>query len=462
MTVDASNLRTWLAEQEISCVRLLAVNPDGIVMGKYLRPEKFLSIATSGTPLADIGIAGFDLSGGLGLGWDFGAWRGDIADINVLPDLDTLVRDPGPYRWASVLCDITSVDGEPLPVCYRGLLRRLTGRLRELGYEAKVAAELEFTVFRESIHEAREAGYDGLSPLGGPVALPYLTSRTRDVADFMECVVRKLEALSIPWESWLNETVPGQVELNVAPADPVRAADHVTMARIALREAAEEQGVSITFMASLEPGSFGTGMHINQSLLDAHGDNVFFDPASSDHRSETMRHWVGGLLETLPGAASLFMPTVNSYRRLVELAGPPTTVSWGEDNKSVAVRTISRDPKTTRIEHRVASADCNVYLATSALLAGGILGLERQIEPPEPVRSMAWFLPDGSCPRLPDSLAAAVDALRREKRLQPLLGADMLSHWLGCREWEWRSFHAGGGDPDAVTEFERRRYFEQA
>jgi glutamine synthetase len=159
---------------------------------------------------------------------------------------------------------------------------------------------------------------------------------------------------------------------------------------------------------------------------------------------------------------SFLTPNVNSYRRLVELTGPPMTVTWGEDNKSTALRTVARDPSSARIEHRVPAADCNIYLALAAMLAGGLIGMEESLEPPPEFREMAWLLPPDAAPRLPDSLTKAAAALTADESLAAVLGRDVVDYWLGSRRWEWIAFHTGGGDPDVVTEYELKRYFEQA
>jgi glutamine synthetase len=185
-------------------------------------------------------------------------------------------------------------------------------------------------------------------------------------------------------------------------------------------------------------------------------------PPLARSREVLMRRWLAGTLAALPGAMSFLTPNVNCYRRLVELTGPPTTVTWGEDNKSAPLRTVTRDPATARIEHRVPSADCNVYLALASALAGGLIGIEDGLEPPPELEGMAWMLPPGSVPRLPNSLKRAAAALAADRRLAEVLGPDVIDYWLGSREWEWLAFHTAGGDPDQVGEFELRRYFETA
>jgi glutamine synthetase len=457
---DAAGVEDWLERHGISSVRLQATNHDGLLLGKYLAPSKFAAALRSGAAVADT-CFGVDVGGGVAVGWDWGGWRGEVGDIRLAPDAATLVHDPEMDGLASVICDFTDVDGTPLPACYRSLLRRLESELAGRGHRASIAPEIEFMVFEEPIQRARDQGYRDLTPLGGKTRVTYLMSRSRDVAVFMEAVIGRLEALGIAWESWSNETAPGQVEINLAPAPPVATADAVTRAKLAVREVAAALERTPTFMAMGIDDHLGGGMHLNLSVHDDDG-NAFYSEEADGHRSELMRRWVAGVLATLPASMSFLSPNPNSYRRLVELTGPPMTVTWGENNKSAALRTITRDPGSARIEHRVPSCDCNIYLALSSVLAGGLIGIDDELEPPPEFRDMAWLLPPDAAPRLPVSLKSAAAALAADGRLAAVLGEDVVRYWLGSREWEWIAFHTGGGDPDAVGEFEVRRYFEQA
>jgi len=457
---ESDGVSRWLERHRISSARLLATNHDGLVLGKYVAASKLASSFETGFTFADT-CFGVDPGGAVALGWDWGGWRGEVTDIRLLPDPETLVEDPELTGLASVICDYTDLDRRRLPACYRGLLRALVERLAGRGYSVSVAPELEFMVFAEPIEVARAQGFRDLTPLGGGVRVTYLMSRSHEMTVFMDAVVRRLEALGIDWESWSNETAPGQAEINLAPADPVATGDAVTRAKLALREVAAELGHSVTFMAMGIDEHLGGGMHLNLSVH-SEGRNAFYEDAAEGQRSELMRRWLAGMLATLPGAMSFLTPNVNSYRRLVELTGPPMTVTWGEDNKSAALRTVTRDPATARIEHRVPSADCNVYLALASALAGGLIGIEDGLEPPPELAGMAWMLPPGAVPRLPSSLRSAAAALAADGRLAEVLGEDVIAYWLGSREWEWLAFHTTGGDPDEVSEFELRRYFETA
>ncbi len=449
----------WLADNGIAGVTLIGSNHDGVALGKHLSPAKFLSALEQGSTLADTSF-GLDVAGDVALGWDWGRWRGEVADVALLPDARTLRRDPSRQGWATAICDFTGPGGEPVPVCFRSTLKRLVAELDGLGYRAVVSPEIELIAFEQPIEEVRARGYRGLTPLGGPVRVTYVISRSPDLSELMDAGVARLAELGIGWECWSAETAPGQAEINLAPADPVATADAIVRTKLAMREVAAELGRSVSFIAYGIDEALGSGMHLNLSLS-RDGANAFFDPSAEGNRSELMRRWLAGMLATMPGAQSFLSPSVNSYRRLIDITGPPTSVTWGEDNKSVALRTVSREPGSSRIEHRLAASDCNPYAALAALLAGGLAGMEEDLEPPPPFEGMAWALPEGTVEMLPDSIRGAAAALRGDERLRRKLGAEAVDYWLGTREWEWIAFHAQGGDPDEVNEAELRRYFEQ-
>jgi glutamine synthetase len=454
---ERSGLEAWVAENLITSVRLEATNHDGLVLGKYLSAGKFLDTAERGSQLADTAF-GVDLSGDVALGWDWGGWRGEVTDVTLRPDLTTLTLDPALPGLGSVICDFATGDGGPVPVCGRSMLKRLVAELGDRGLEAVVAPEIEFSVFEEPIQTARERGYRDLTPLGGPARITYLLTRSPDFSQFMGRVAERLTALGVGWESWSSETASGQVEVNIAPTDPVKAADDVIRTKLALREVAGELGRTVTFMA-LADEHLGASMHVNLSLRDGRGNPFFAGPDGAPD-APLLRRWIAGLLATMPAAMSFFSPTVNSYRRLVEIAGPPTTVTWGVENKSAALRTVTRTAAAARIEHRLPAVDCNPYLALAAILAGGLIGMDDELEPPPPFAAMAWGLEPGAAPRIPASISGAADALEADTRLASVLGPEAVAYWIGSRRWEWLTFHRSGGDPDAVSDYELTRYFE--
>ncbi|NMO00653.1 glutamine synthetase [Gordonia sp. TBRC 11910] len=443
-----------LTTPAVRAYRLEATNHDGCFLGKNVSPAKFASGLDSGYAFADL-LFGLDLGNMPHFGYAFPEFRGHLDDVYLRADLNTKVEwQPG---LESVIGDYWLRTGEPVSICPRNLAKKMVDRLATHGFTATVAVEIEMTLFEESIHEARTKGYQNLTPLGGSAGTAYHLARSTDWVAYMTAVERRLDELGIEWEAWSDEDAPGQSELNLSPGSPIDVCDAWARTRQVLREVAFEQGHTVTFMAKPTAG-YGQASHLNVSLQ-RDGVNAFYAP---DGPSETMRHAIGGLLETMPGATSIVLPQITSYRRLVDLSGPPTTISWGISNKTTSVRAVCGHPKYSRIEYRVPGADANLYLAVATVLAGIIAGLQRQSDPGEQVATMAWCMPPGlGVDRIPDTMSKAADALDADPILRELLGDEFVDFWVGTRRWEWMQFHTGGGDPFAeLSEWESTRYFE--
>jgi glutamine synthetase len=454
---DATSLAAWLDEHAVRTVRTEGVSLDGLLIGKHLHRSKFEHSLPLGPALTELAF-GYDVGGTPFLAW-WDEWRRDaLGDIHQRPDLSTLVAPADRPGTANVIVDHVDIDGTPLPVCSRGLLSRMVDGLAERGLTAKAAFEIEGMVFDEPLKAARTKGFRNLTPLSSPSPLAYLLHNSHIQRDFMQASLERLDSLGIPWEAFSDEGSPGQFELNLEPADPVTAADRATRARQVLREAAIDLGYCVTFMAK-PTVDYGNGLHVHHSLTDADGTAVFH--TGGGEPNETMQHWIGGLIATMPGATSVLSPTVNSFRRLVGWAAAPTTATWAEDNKSTAVRVLTRSPSASRIEHRLASADANVYLVLAVVLAGGLAGLHHEIDPPPAFPHAGWGLPEGY-PHLPNSITKAADALEADPYLREELGDGFVDFWLNTRRWEWLMFHTTGGDASSewVTDWELKRYFE--
>ncbi|WP_067663090.1 glutamine synthetase family protein [Nocardia miyunensis] len=448
----SEEIKHWLEEHAIRQVRIEGTNLEGSFIGKTVSPAKFLSGLRGGFAFADVAF-GLDMSNAPQFGFAMPTWRGDLLDVFLHVDPSTLVEwSPGK---AAVTGDFHDAGGRPISACPRATLRRITDALGGLGYEAKVAVEIEATLFEEPIHQARKQGYRDLTPLGGTAGSCYHLAKSADWERYMSTVVTRLDDLGIPWEAYNDEAAVGQVEFNIEPADPVTTADHWARTRQVMREVAFELGHTVTFMAKWSD-EYGQASHLNVSLQ-RDGDNAFYAEAGP---SSTMSHFVGGLMATLPAATCFALPGITSYRRLVDLSGPPTTQTWGIANKSAAIRAVVGHQSYSRVEYRTPGSDSNVYLVLAVILAGGIAGMKNAIEPPPPFTDMAWCLPPGT-PRLPDTISKAVAALRADNLLADMLGQELIDYWAGTREWEWLQFHTTGDDLDSgLTAWEFQRYFE--
>ncbi|MCV7287812.1 glutamine synthetase [Mycolicibacterium wolinskyi] len=447
------DVNTWLNTHDIATVRIEGTNLDSALMGKIITAQKFRGGVETGFGFADLAF-GVDLGNIPHWGFAWPSWRGDMPDIFLKPDPATLVE------WrrghAAVIGDYYDRHGAPLPVCPRNLLKKVTNRLADQGFTAKVAIEIEATVFEESIYEARAKGFKNLTPLGGKAGFAYHLPKDQQWHAYMTAVSNRLDDLGIAWEAWNDEAAWGQVELNLGVTDPIQACDNWTRTRQVMREVGFQLGRTVTFMAKW-CDEYGQASHLNVSLA-RDGDNAFYAP---DGPSETMTHFIGGVMDSITAATSLALPWITSYRRLNDLDGPPTTATWGISNKTTALRAVVGDRKQSRIEYRVPGADSNAYLVLATLLAAGAHGVAEHITPPPAFDGMAYCFPPGAADRLPDTISKAFNELDRATTLRQLLGDELIDYWIGMRRWEWMRYHGDGGTPESdITDWEINRYFE--
>lgn len=452
-------LQEWLDRHHVNIVRTHATTLDGPAVGKYLQRNKFLESLPVGHAVADVAL-GMDLAGAPHLTFWEGFRRDVLGDIFLRPDLSTLISDGTDPDLGHCITDFADGEGNDIDICPRNTLKRMLAQLEALGYDCKATFELEFFLFNHSYADARNRGYRNLAP-GSANQYPaiYYLRNAYHAKPFMDEVIKRLEWKEIPWESWNDESAVGQVELNLEPVDPLLAADYVVRTKQIMYEVAVDMDLAVTFMAKPGPG-YSSGMHIHHSLR-RDGNPLFFDDNAAGNRSRLLNHWLGGLMQTMPASVSYLCPTVNAYRRMVDFAAAPVATTWGEENKSAAIRLVTTSPHLARVEHRIGSADLNPYLALAVILAGGITGLRHELTPPPAFTRTAWGLPE-HFDRLPNTISKAADALAQDELLKEVMGASVVDYWVNTRRLEWLSFHTEGGDPEssAVSDWEYKRYFE--
>ncbi len=219
-----------------------------------------------------------------------------------------------------------------------------------------------------------------------------------------------------------------------------------------IKEIAHDYGIIPTFMAKITPELPGCSGHIHQSLWDDK-KNLFHDAKGNKGMSKLMESYMAGQLACLPYILPLIAPTINSYKRLVEGAWAPTTLTWAVDNRTVALRSLPAGEKSCRLETRVVGSDTNPYLAMSACLAAGLYGIENNLKLKLP-ETVGNGYEDKGAGTLPRNLWEATQAMKDSDIAKSLFGEDFVNHFVSSREWEWREFSK------AVTDWETKRYFE--
>jgi glutamine synthetase len=240
----------------------------------------------------------------------------------------------------------------------------------------------------------------------------------------------------------------GQHEIGFRSVDVLTAADNHAVFKTIAKEIADAQGRSITFMAKYDERE-GSSCHIHLSLRDArNGDRVFW---RTDGRTPVYAAFIAGVLATMRDFTLLYAPNVNSYKRFVEGSFAPTSIAWGEDNRTCAVRLVG-DGASTRLENRLPGADVNPYLSLAAMLAGGLYGIDHELEPPDPVTGNAYVV---DLPHVPRTLRDARDAFFDSVVSRELLGDEVVDHYTNLADVELTAFES------AVTDWERVRSFER-
>jgi glutamine synthetase len=378
---------------------------------------------------------------------------GPVGEIRLVPDVETFRVLPYAPGSGAVLVDHIGLDGEPAPVCQRSFLKRQVARLAERGCVLEASFENEFTL--------AVATADGYRPVDE--SLCFSTIGMTASQDYVEALADALERQSIVLEQYYAELGHGQQEISTGHAPALRAADEQILVRETIRGVAAQLGCVASLAPKPWPGAAGNGGHIHFSLWSEDGSrNLFHDSSRPGGLSDTARQFVAGVLSHLAGLCGLTAPSFNSYHRLVPRYWAGAFTAWGHDNREAPVRVPSvfagLEEASTNAELKAADATCNPYLALGGLIAAGLDGLERSLEPPEPVQVDPATIADEDreargIRRLPQTQAEALDALEADDALVAALGPVLAESYLAVRRSEWSAYSLQDAD------FEHRGHF---
>ena len=423
---------------------------DGILRGKYMRKDKFLSALEKGFGFCDV-VLGWDSNDQLYVnpGVQHTGWHTGYPDavVRLLPETARALPLEGDMIF--MLGEFS--DGAEA-LCPRGVLRRILKRSENLGFEVCAGLEYEFFVFDETPASVREKNYRNLTPMA-PGFFGYSMIRASAHSDFYHGLLDMCERMDIPLEGLHEETGPGVLEAAIVAAPALEAADRAALFKTFTKVYAQTQGRMATFMAKWSPDWPGQSGHIHMSLL-KDGEPVFYDAEAPQEISTTMRHFIGGQQALMPEFLALIAGTVNSYTRLIPGFWAPTDATWGIDNRTCALRVIPGSSASQRVEYRVGPADANPYLALAAAIGSGLWGIENRIEPTAMTKGNAYDMDFPPELRLPPTLLQATERLSASKPAKDLFGAEFVEHYVTTRLWEEREFQR------AITDWEMQRYFE--
>jgi glutamine synthetase len=435
-------------------VKVAVGDMDGVLRGKYLHIDKFLSAAQA-YPAGGFGFCD------VVLGWDMAdttydnttatGWQHGFPDALARLDLNTARQVPWDDGVPFFLGAFVNADGSPHAQCPRQTLRRVLRRAEKLGFTVMTGMEFEWFNFLETPQSWAAKKGVGPEPLT-PGMFGYSLLRMNQNRTFFKALMDEMLAFGVPIEGLHTETGPGVYEAAIGFSEALEQADRAILFKTGAKEIAARFGIMPSFMAKPHQHLPGCSGHVHQSLSDG-TSNVFYDAHSPRKMSALFESYLAGQVAYLMEFAPMFWPTINSYKRLVDGFWAPVKPTWGMDNRTASFRVIAGSPKATRLETRCPGADVNPYLAMAAVIAAGLAGVEQGLKlTAAPITGTN--VGAEHIARAPRTLIETTRIFERSSVARDWLGDGFVDHFSATRDWEWRQWL------DGVTDWEMKRYFE--
>lgn len=436
--------KAFIQKHEIQFILAQFVDIHGVAKTKSVPADHLDDVLTDGA-----GFAGF-------AAWGLGQGPHDH-DFMAIGDLNTLSLVPWQPGYARMVCDGT-VDSKPWPYDTRYVMKQQLARAAEQGWTVNTGLEPEFMLLTRN-SDGTVSPADVSDTLEKPCYDYKGLSRSRF---FLEKLVGALQQVGFDVYQIDHEDSNGQFEMNYTYSDALTSADRYVFFRMAAGEIANELGLLCSFMPKPFSNRTGSGMHMHISMADDNHANLFFDDADKNHLglSKMGYHFLGGLLKHARPLAALCAPSVNSYKRLVvgrSLSGAtwaPAYISYGDNNRTSMVRI-----PYGRLELRLADSSCNPYLASAAMVAAGLDGIEQALEPGMPQNINFYELSPKELKKrkiklLPQTLGEALHELERDSFFAKTLGSEIIGEFLAVKRMEWVEYSRH------VSDWETERYLD--
>jgi glutamine synthetase len=434
---------------------VIAALPDmqGRLMGKRFHAQYFVDTAWEETHCCNYLLA-TDMEMNTVQGYASTGWSAGYGDYALKPDLSTLRVLPWLEGTALVLGDVFDHHTHtPVAHAPRTILQKQLRRLDQLGLVSAVATELEFFIFRESFETLSDQGYRSMAT-SSAYNEDYHIFQTTKEESLMRKIRNGLHGAGIKVENSKGEASAGQAEINVGYCEGLEMADNHVLIKNAIKEMAFLEGRAVSFMAKWDTCAAGSSSHIHQSLRQKDGTPIFYAPTAEHGMSETMRHYLAGLLKYADDNTYFLAPYINSYKRFSAATFAPTKAVWSIDNRTAGYRIVAPGTESVRVECRVGGSDLNPYLAIASQIAAGLKGIEDKLDLEASFCGDAYKA-DG-IREVPRTLRAATESLRNSGMLREAMGEEVIDHYVRAAEWEQEDFD------QKVTDYERTRGFERA
>jgi len=434
----------------IDTVLVALTDMQGRLQGKRLHARHFMDdVLGHGTEGCNYLLA-VDVDMNTVDGYSMSSWGTGYGDFVLQPDLDTLRYVPWQEGTVLLLADVRWLDGEDVVASPRQILRRQLTRLEDAGMKALVGTELEFIVFRDSYEDAWQSGYRGLTP-ANLYNVDYSLLGTARVEPLLRRIRNEMYGAGMTVESAKGECNLGQHEIAFKYADALTTCDNHVVYKNGAKEIAAQDGSSLTFMAKFNERE-GNSCHIHLSFRGTDGSLAMASDDDHEHGLSALgRHFIAGQLAHMRELTLFFAPNINSYKRYVAGSFAPTAIKWGPDNRTCAFRLVGHGPGL-RLENRIPGGDVNPYLATAAMIAAGLDGIERELPLEAAFEGNAY---QADAERVPEFLHQAIELWDGSAFARQTFGEEVVDHYTNMGRIELEAFAR------AVTDWERYRSFER-
>jgi glutamine synthetase len=441
-------LTVLVAAQKVDTVIVAFTDMQGRLVGKRTSARLFLEeFAEHGAECCNYLLA-VDVEMNTVEGYPMSSWETGYGDMAMMPDLNTLRIVPWLTATALVMADLTLLDETPVPQSPREILKVQIARLAAHGLVPYSATELEFIVFDDTYRSAWAKKYEGLTP-ASDYNIDYALLASTRMEPLLRDIRNGMDGAGMYCEGVKGECNFGQQEIGFRYAHALATCDNHSIYKNGAKEIADAHGKSLTFMAKFNERE-GNSCHIHLSVRSESGEPVMAGDGPHGF-SKLMEHWLAGLIATTREFSLFFAPNINSYKRYVEGSFAPTAVAWGIDNRTCALRVVGHG-QGLRVENRVPGGDVNQYLATAALIAGGLYGIENELELEPMLEGNAY---GSDAPRVPTTLRDAAQLFGDSAIAAEAFGAEVVAHYLNNARIEQAAFDS------AITDWERVRGFER-
>ncbi|MBC7725514.1 MAG: glutamine synthetase [Burkholderiaceae bacterium] len=444
-----TELTTMIDRGDIDTVIVAFTDMQGRLVGKRVAARFFRDeVASHGAECCNYLLA-VDVEMNTVDGYRISSWEKGYGDMAMIPDVATLRLVPWLPGTALVMADLTWLDETPVRPAPREILKAQLARLTERELVAQIGTELEFIVFDDTYRQAWAKGYTGLTP-ATDYNIDYAILASTRMEPLLRDIRNGMEGAGLYCEGVKGECNLGQQEIAFKYDEALITCDNHSVYKNGAKEIADQHGKSLTFMAKFNERE-GNSCHIHISLRGTDGSAVLADEHAENGMSPLFRHFMAGQLAAMRELTLFFAPNINSYKRYVEGSFAPTAVAWGLDNRTCSLRVVGRG-HSMRVENRVPGGDVNQYLAVAALIAGGLYGIENELELEPMLEGNAY---SSQARRVPATLREAADLFEHSAIARAAFGDDVVEHYLNNARIELAAYDA------AVTDWERVRGFER-